>query len=126
MKKFIASASLIVAACGSSNSNDDVGFDKAIEGRLYDRAAEIVSDICADVYDRGLWVQRTRAEVRREIRQRGRYGPGKPDHLPDSVKEGLGEKTFAGRGPVMRIYCEGEEDDIPDEVWKDLVRTWQD
>lgn len=122
MKKIFLLATLLFGAC--SSNEDRFRPDKAIEDPLYNRAAQIVSDICAKVYDRGLWIQRTRAEARREIRQRGRYGPQRPNHLPDRIKDGLGKETMKGKGPVIRIYCEGEQ--VPDVVWSDLVRDWQD
>lgn len=115
-------ASVLLSGC--STNGGDVGHDliKAIERGAYDQAAEILSNYCQGVYDKGLWVQRTRIEVRREIRQsdKGRYGPAGPSEpVP-----GLDEKTAQGTGPVIQIWCEGET--VPDDIWVGLVRDWKD
>ena len=116
-------ASLLVAGCAAADVGEDAhDLIKAIERGAYDTAAEILSGYCEGVHDKGLWVQRTRIEARREIRQsnKGRFGP-----LPPSTTiPGLDQKTAEGTGPVLRIWCQGEE--VPDVIWEGLVRDWRD
>jgi hypothetical protein len=118
---------LLLSACSNGSVREGVhDFSKSIERRNYDRAAQIVSDICAGVYNRGLWIQRTRIEARREIRQsvKGRYGPLPPKDLPPALAEKIGDNTLNGTGPIVRIYCEGDE--VPLHVWEELARGWRD
>jgi hypothetical protein len=99
-----------------------------IEDQRWDELATKVSDYCTRADRDNLWVQRTRIESRREIRQRGRGGPVGPDVPP----EGLDEKTAYGAGPVLMVWCHGETNGqgeaypVPDPVWDGMVRDWQD
>ena len=103
-------------------------FLEDIENEAYDRAAAKLSAYCARNADRGLVRQRTRIEVRREIRQRGTDGPPPPDPIP----EGLDERTANGAGPVLMIWCRGETNGqsvpfpVPDAVWRNMIRDWED
>ena len=87
----------LLAGCATDFLDD-------IEDRAFDTAAEKLSDYCDRNADRGLTNQRSRIEVRREIRQRGTDGPPPPDPVP----EGLDEQTAQGAGPVLMIWCRGE------------------
>lgn len=97
-------------------------------GEAYDNAADKLSAYCELNKDRDLFWQRTRIEVRREIRQRGTNGPTGPNPIP----EGLDEKTANGKGPVLMIWCEGETNGqdvpfpVPDAVWRNMIRDWRD
>jgi hypothetical protein len=87
----------LLAGCASDFLDD-------IEDQAFDRAAEQLSAYCARNTDQDLFRQRSRIEVRREIRQRGTNGPPPPDPVPD----GLDEQTAQGEGPVLMIWCRGE------------------
>lgn len=99
-----------------------------IEDRKYDAAAEKVSAYCAKAAGGDLWLQRTRIEARREIRQRGSNGPVGPLVVID----GLDLKTAHGSGPVLVVWCEGERTGdgfpypVPPAVWQGMVRQWSD
>ena len=64
----------------------------------------------------------------REIRQRGSDGPPPPDPVP----EGLDEQTAQGASPVLMIWCRGETNGqgvpfpVPDAVWRNMIRDWED
>jgi hypothetical protein len=111
----------LLAGCASDFLED-------IEDQAFDRAAEKLSDYCARNADQGLSRQRNRIEVRREIRQRGTDGPPPPDPVP----EGLDEQTAQGAGPVLMIWCRGETNGqgvpflVPDAVWRNMIRDWED
>ena len=111
----------LLAGCASDFLDD-------IEDRAFDRAAEKLSDFCDRNADQGLSRQRSRIEVRREIRQRGTDGPPPPDPVPD----GLDEQTAEGDGPVLMIWCRGETNGqgvpfpVPDAVWRNMIRDWED
>jgi hypothetical protein len=99
-----------------------------IEDEAYDKAAKKVSAYCARNAEKDLFWQRTRIEVRREIRQRGTDGPPPPVPIP----EGLDEQTANGEGPVLIIWCRGETNGqgvpfpVPDPVWRNMIRDWRD
>ena len=97
---------------GCSGATRD--FLKAIETGAYDTAAEAVGKYCKRAT--GPIITAERIEARREIRQRGGYGPNGPRTQVD----GLDDKTAYGSGPVVVIYCSGEI--VPYEVWNSLVR----
>jgi hypothetical protein len=111
----------LLAACASDFLED-------IEDQAFDRAAAKLSAYCARTADQGLLRQRTRIEVRREIRQRGTDGPPPPDPVPD----GLDEQTAQGAGPGLMIWCRGETNGqgvpfpVPDAVWRNMIRNWED
>ena len=112
---------LLLAGCASDVLDD-------IEDQAYDKAAQKLSAYCARNAAQGLFRQRTRIEVRREIRQRGTDGPPPPDPVP----AGLDEQTAQGAGPVLMIWCQGETNGqgvpfpVPDAVWRDMIRDWED
>ena len=110
MKMLLVVALMAVglSGCGARD------FLKQIESGAYDAAARGVSEYCERA-DRGV-VAGERVEARREIRQRGKDGPAGPNY----VVRGLDAKTAHGSGPVVRIWCVGEE--VPEAVWQDLVR----
>lgn len=99
-----------------------------IEDEAYDKVAKKLSDYCELSQSRDRFWQRTRIEVRREIRQRGRNGPEGPNPIPT----GLDEKTANGTGPVLMIWCQGEANgqEVPfpvsDEIWRNMIRDWRD
>ena len=102
---------LAVILAGCATPTKDVL--KSIESGAYDAAAESVSQYCKrlsriDILDQ------ERLEARREIRQRGSDGPVGPG---PGV---LDDKTAYGRGPVIRIWCDGES--VPASVWEDFIR----
>ena len=111
----------LLAGCASD-------FLKDLEDQAFDEAAEKLSAYCDRVGGKSLFVQRTRIEVRREIRQRGTDGPPPPDPIPS----GLDERTANGEGPVLMIWCRGETNgqnepfSVPPEVWRNMIRDWQD
>jgi hypothetical protein len=111
----------LLAGCAGDDLLDD------IEDEAYDSAADQLSDFC-DRNANDLSRQRTRIEVRREIRQRGTDGPPPPDPIP----EGLDEQTANGEGPVLMIWCRGETNGqgvpfpVPDSVWRNMIRNWED
>jgi hypothetical protein len=111
----------LLAGCASDFLED-------IEDQAFDRAADKLSAYCDRNADQGLSRQRTRIEVRREIRQRGTDGPPPPDPVP----EGLDEQTAQGDGPVLMIWCRGETNGqgvpfpVPDAVWHNMIRDWED
>jgi hypothetical protein len=111
----------LLAGCASDLLDD-------IEDQAFDRAAEKLSDYCARNANQGLFRQRSRIEVRREIRQRGTNGPPPPDPVP----AGLDEQTAEGEGPVLMIWCPGETNGqgvpfpVPDAVWRNMIRDWED
>jgi hypothetical protein len=111
----------LLAGCASDFLDD-------IEDQAFDEAAEKVSAYCARNANRNLFWQRTRIEVRREIRQRGADGPPPPDPVPD----GLDVKTANGAGPVVMIWCQGETNGqdvpflVPNPVWRNMIRDWED
>lgn len=116
----ICAAALLLASCSGDFLDD-------IEDEAYDAAATKLSDYCA--LNRGdLFWQRTRIEVRREIRQRGDNGPPGPVEVP----EGLDQKTAFGPGPVLMIWCGGETTGQsipyapPETVWRAMIRDWRD
>ena len=113
---------LLVVGCSANVQQSTHEFTKALERGAYDSVAEALSGYCSSVYDKGLWIQRTRIEARREIRQstKGSRGPSPPD---ESI-EGLDAKTAEGNGPVIRIWCQGEE--VPEFIWTEMVRDWRD
>ena len=118
----LVSISLLLTGCAANVKETAHDLSKELERGAYDSVAEMLSDYCDTVYDKGLWIQRTRIEARREIRQseKGRRGPKPPDHpIP-----GLDEKTSSGTGPILRIWCQGEE--VPDIIWQEMVRDWRD
>lgn len=95
---------LIGALIGGCASIDKAqGFLKQIQSGAYDAAAKSVSEYCERVTSDS--AQLTRTIARREIRQRGSSGP-------------FGEDAY--QGPVVRIWCEGEE--VPVAVWTDLEK----
>lgn len=106
---------LALSGCGTTHE-----FFKDIEGKAYDNAAAAASKYCENADQRPLIIKRTRVEARREIRQRGENGP----LAPTNPIAGLDEQTALGDGPVVIVYCVG--DTVPDAVWEDLVRDWQD
>ena len=111
----------LLAGCASDLLDD-------IENQAYDKAAAKLSAYCDRNAAKGLFFQRTRIEVRREIRQRGTDGPPPPDPVP----EGLDAQTANGAGPVLMLWCRGETNGqlvpfaVPDEVWRNMVRDWRD
>jgi hypothetical protein len=111
----------LLAGCASDFLDD-------IEDKAFDSAAAKLSAYCARSAASDLFWQRTRIEVRREIRQRGTDGPPPPDPIP----AGLDEQTANGAGPVLMIWCEGETNGqavpfaVPDAVWRNMIRDWQD
>jgi hypothetical protein len=115
----------LVVLAGLTGCAGDVLDD--IEDQQWDAAAAKVSTYCETVGQGDLWVQRTRIEARREIRQRGRFGPIGP-----GIIGGLDDKTAFGPGPVLMIWCDGETDGqgnfypVPDEVWQRMIRDWRD
>ena len=139
----VAGLSLLTAAgtgCANARNSDKSlaeAYVKALEHEVWDDLAQIYSAYCADVYDKGTWVDRTRIEFAREIRQSryGEFGPTHPgrhvssilrpevqeDGSTDSIPD---QKTRTARGPVVMVYCLG--DDVPDEVWQNLERPWRD
>jgi hypothetical protein len=112
---------LLLAGCASSTQKPEKDFAKALERGAYDNVSEMVSGYCNTVWDKGLRIQRTRIEARREIRQssKGHGGP-KP---PEAPIPGLDAKTAEGKGPLLRIWCQGEQ--VPDVIWEDMVRDWR-
>lgn len=86
---------------------------KRLESRAYDAAAESASQYCQRTENDLGRIERNQA--RREIRQRGHHGPNGPKR-----GNGLDGQTAYGRGPVVRVYCQG--DTVPAEVFKDLER----
>ena len=97
-------------------------FWKDVEGRVYDSVAEQISDYCKITTDdplKSVLREEERIEMRREVRQRGENGPGP---APAWTVPEIGENTAYGKGPVMRIWCEGEE--VPDIIWQDYVRIY--
>jgi hypothetical protein len=92
------------------------------------KAAQKLSAYCDRNADQGLSQQRSRIEVRREIRQRGTDRPPPPDPIP----AGLDEQTANGAGPVLMIWCRGETNGqgvpflVPDAVWRNMIRDWED
>jgi hypothetical protein len=115
------SALWLLAGCAGDILDD-------IEDRSFDAAADKLSAYCARNASQGLFRQRSRIEVRREIRQRGTDGPPPPDPVP----EGLDEQTAQGDGPVLMIWCRGETNGqgvpfaVPDAVWRNMIRDWED
>jgi len=109
-------------SCTTTAQKSVHDFSKDLERGAYDNIAEILSEYCDKVYDKSLWIQRTRIEARREIRQSsvGHRGPSPPAKLIP----GLDKKTLNGKGPVLRIWCQGEE--VPDFIWEEMVRDWRD
>ncbi len=114
-------AMLPLVGCGTLGGGRDVL--KEIESGAYDSAAEMVSGYCERMGEAGKFVQRTRIEARREIRQRGTHGPPQPaEGIP-----GLDDKTAAGPGPLLLVYCAGDPDALPAVVWRErYVRDWRD
>ena len=114
MKKtiFAITVASLLGGCAYLDKAGD--FLKQIETGAYDAAAKGISEYCERA-DSPLAIQE-RIEARRELRQRGTDGPVGPFNWI----EGLDEKTMTADGPVIRIYCRGE--DVPDAVWKDLIR----
>lgn len=109
-KTIFLTAILLTAGCSSTTK----GFLKSIEGKAYDTAANSASKYCDNMT--GPIATQERLEARREIRQRGTNGP-----LPtDANIPGLDHQTAYGSGPVIRIWCKGEE--VPSAVWTDFVR----
>ena len=114
-------ALLLLAGCASDLLDD-------IEDQAFNKAAEKLSAYCDRNAAKGLFWQRTRIEVRREIRQRGTDGPPPPDPVP----EGLDEQTAKGAGPVLMIWCRGETSGqgvpfpVPSAVWRNMIRDWED
>lgn len=103
------SLAIVLAGCETTE-----GFLKQIESGAYNAAARSVSEYCKRTsYD---IVAVERVQARREIRQRGFSGP--KGAVP-GVKD-LDKKTQHGPGPVVRIWCEGEE--VPDVVFQDFVK----
>lgn len=107
----VAALSMALTGCGAMDILDPA------EDDMWDVIATIESQWCKDSIQ---WVERTRVEYRREVRQRGEGGPAGPVE----PVEGLDDKTAYGPGPVMVFYCEG--DTVPREVWEGLVRDWED
>ena len=111
----------LLAGCASDILDD-------IEDLAFDAVADKLSTYCARKADEGLFSQRSRIEVRREVRQRGTDGPPPPDPIP----EGLDEQTANGAGPVIMIWCEGETNGqgvlfpVPTAVWSNMIRDWED
>jgi hypothetical protein len=114
-------ALLLLAGCASDFLED-------LEDQAFDSAAAKLSAYCDRNAGQGLTRQRSRIEVRREIRQRGTDGPPPPDPVP----EGLDEQTAQGAGPVLMIWCRGETNGqgvpfpVPDAVWRNMIRDWED
>jgi hypothetical protein len=75
--EFVGSA---ITACQNVPKDSDRDLGKALEHGAYDSLASIFSDYSNALFDKGLWIQRTRREERREIRHSpiGRYGPSPP------------------------------------------------
>lgn len=119
---YAAGVGVFFSSCTSNVQKSAHDFSKELEGGAYDNVAEVLSEYCDKVYDKSLWIQRTRIEARREIRQskKGRRGPSPPA----KPVHGLDEKTSNGNGPVLRIWCQGEE--VPDFIWEEMVRNWRD
>lgn len=116
-----AVALLLLTGCGGGLLDD-------IEDEAYDAAARKLSTFCELNRGSDLFWQRTRIEVRREIRQRGTSGPPGPDPIPP----GLDERTANGQGPVLMIWCVEETNGqdvpfpVPDPVWRNMIRDWVD
>jgi len=113
---------VFLSSCSTNVQKSAHDFSKELERGAYDNVAEVLSEYCDNVYDKSLWIQRTRIEARREIRQsdKGYRGPRPPaKSIP-----GLDEKTSNGNGPVLRIWCQGEE--VPEFIWEEMVRDWRD
>ncbi len=106
-------ASLMVAFAVALGGCGAKGFLKQLEGKAYDGAARAVSEYCEALAGNAL-ADQERLEARREIRQRGTGGPADLSHPI------LDDQTAKGDGPVVRIYCEGEN--VPASVTEDLVR----
>ena len=111
----------LLAGCASDILDD-------IEDQAFDKVAEKLSAHCDRIGGKSLFVQRTRIEVRREIRQRGTDGPPPPDPIP----AGLDKQTANGAGPVLMIWCRGETNGqdvpfpVPTAVWRNMIRDWED
>lgn len=106
----VALLGLSIVGCSASRD-----FLKQIDNKSYDGAAFGASEYCKRAQSGS--IRAVRKTARREIRQRGRFGPPAPLAIPDTE---IDVKTAVGDGPVVRIWCEGEE--VPVEVWKDLVK----
>ena len=113
-------ATAVLAGCGTSH-----GFLKQIESQAYDGAAVTVSEYCKRVNQTDEFTEETfggklaneeRIQARREIRQRGENGP----KAGKGIDKALDANTAQAGGPVVRIWCEGEE--VPEVVWQDFLK----
>ena len=80
---------LLLAGCAGDILDD-------IESQAYDKAAAKLSAYCARNAAKDLKWQRTRIEVRREIRQRGTDGPPPPDPIPARARREDRQRNGAG------------------------------
>lgn len=105
-------------------------FVKALERNAYDEVGEVFSRYCARLGNAGPFVDHTRIELSREVRQHGSHGPPPPARPAKGIsyKNGdvqlLDDATRLGRGPIVMIYCENDE--VPESVWRQLDRYWKD
>lgn len=108
-----------LTGCESLGGGKVHDFVKDVEGKAYDSVADAVTKYCKGKTKDGTFgeiAKQEALELRREIRQRGGYGPLGPMQKP----EYLDDKTAYGTGPVVRIWCNGEP--VPENVWWDFVR----
>lgn len=103
----------VATVAGCSVKTHD--FLKQIEGKAYDSAAKSLSQYCNNLT--GPIAAEERKQAAREMRQRGDHGP----NGPGAIITGLDDQTANGRGPVVRIWCEGET--VPFGVWESLKKT---
>lgn len=103
----IAVSAILISGCSAT------GFLKSIETKAFDASAVSASRYCEELNSEVSHIQRQ--EARRHVRAEGSYGP----EAPSDVAVKLDDDMANGQGPVVRIWCEGEE--VPDEVWDGLA-----
>lgn len=120
---------LLGSAC-ASRPPTIAEFAKALEVESFDQLAQTYSAYCQRTAHAGQLVTHTRIELAREIRQRGRSGPGTPPESASGVAYEPGDvndldpRIRHGEGPIVMVYCQG--DSVPPAVWRQLDRHWED
>lgn len=128
---YLALAFVSVAGLACSTRAPTVEeFVKALERNAYDEIAHVFSEFCARTSSGGPFIDHTRIELSREIRQNGSNGPSPPTTPTGEIANDAGSQrlidpnTGFGHGPVVVVYCAADE--VPPAVWRRLDRYWKD
>lgn len=115
MKRYLLLLTPMLALAGcdilAASQKDEFSGDivKAIESAAYDRAVDQADNVCKKMRSKSY--REETIQTLREIRQRGSNGPDPVSGVT---------RTARGHGPVLVLWCEGEQ--VPIDVWQFLEK----